>query len=290
MRYLADLLHLIRWQNCVITMFVVVIAVLLAPFLPPVHKIIIAAFAAGFITAYGNIHNDIADFEADKIDHPRRPLPSGKLSVRSAIILLQIMLVLGLVLSLLLNPQCFIIAAIASVALFLYSLFIKRIPLISNIWVALIAALTFIYTGYLNPFYMLWDFNLLNAGTLMAFFFHFGRELIKDLQDVEGDSRVGISTVAVSWSENISRLLVTLAFIVVAILAVMIYIFLKPGLEFMVIFIIGVFLPVVILIFIMWKRPSHNTYKMISAWLKVLMPVGMLTLLLARQKLPLDSF
>jgi 4-hydroxybenzoate polyprenyltransferase len=124
----------------------------------------------------------------------------------------------------------------------------------------------------------------------MAFFFHLGRELIKDLQDVEGDRKVGLSTAAVSWPENISKLLATLAFIIVAILAVMIYIFLKPGLEFMVIFLIGVFLPVVILIFIMWKRPNQKTYEMISAWLKVLMPVGMLTLLLARQKLPLDSF
>jgi hypothetical protein len=76
----------------------------------------------------------------------------------------------------------------------------------------------------------------------------------------------------------------------VGILTVMLYLFLKPGLEFVVIFIIGVFLPLVILTVMMWRSSARHTYRIVSAWLKVLMPVGMLTLLLAREKLPLDSF
>ncbi|NIP43397.1 MAG: hypothetical protein GWO28_11975 [candidate division Zixibacteria bacterium] len=279
-----------RWQNCLITMFVVVIAVFLLPFIPEIHKIIIAAIAFGLICAYGNIHNDIADYKADIINHPERPLVTERISMRSAILWLQLCLAAGLILSLLVNSQCFIIAAIASFALFLYSLFIKRIPLLANVWVALIAASTFIYAGYISPLYKLWDFSLINAGALISFFFHLGRELIKDLQDMEGDLEVGVSTVALSWSPVISKLLATLSFIMVGILAVMLYLFLKPGLEFVVIFIIGVFLPLVILTVMMWRSSAQIAYRTVSAWLKVLMPVGMLTLLLAREKLPLDSF
>jgi len=288
--YLANVLRLMRWQNCLITMFVVVTAVFLLPFIPEVHEIIIAALAAAFITAYGNIHNDIADYRADKINHPERPLPSAELSPGTAILWLQMALAAGLILSLLVNQRCFIVAAIASIALFFYSLFIKKIPLLANIWVGLIAALTFIYAGYISPLYTVWDFSLINAGALIAFFFHLGRELIKDLQDMEGDLSSGLSTVALSWSPAAAKLLATMSFMAVGILAALLYLFLKPGLEFLVIFIIGVFLPLVILTVMMWRRSAQNAYRMISAWLKVLMPVGMLTLLLAREKLPLDSF
>jgi geranylgeranylglycerol-phosphate geranylgeranyltransferase len=289
MRYLATVSSLIRWQNCLITMFVVIIAVMLLPFLPEIKQIIIAAVAAALITAYGNIHNDIADFNADKVNHPGRPLPSGRLGIRSAIVWLQICLAFGLILSLLLNSHCFAIAAASSVALFLYSLFIKRIPLMANIWVALIAALTFVYAGYLSPFYAISRFNLINAGVLMAIFFHLGRELVKDLQDMEGDRKAGLSTVALIWSEAAAKLIVTFSFAMVGILGILICLFLKPGLEFMVTFLIGIIMPVIVLVVIIWRRSDKNTYKTISAWLKILMPMGMLTLLLARQKLPLDS-
>jgi geranylgeranylglycerol-phosphate geranylgeranyltransferase len=282
MRYLIDILRLARWQNCLIAAATVVVGAFLLPDFPPTGVVIMASLAAAFITAYGNIHNDVADIESDRINHPERPLASGRISRGSASILLLLFLVAGLVLASFLNSNAFRIAALVSIMLFLYSSTLKKIPLVANLWVALIGMLTFIYAGTLAQGYLLWDFSLVNAGALFAFCFHFGRELVKDLQDMEGDRAAGTKTLALTAPEYIPKALTTLAFLGLFIPAVGIYYFLKPSLIFPVTFIIGIIIPILVLIALLWSGNERRRYRSISVVLKALMPVGLFALLTAR--------
>jgi len=43
-----------------------------------------------FLVSFANVHNDIIDFEIDKINRPKRPLPSSRMSIKAAYRLLGI--------------------------------------------------------------------------------------------------------------------------------------------------------------------------------------------------------
>jgi len=279
---LIALLKLIRWQNCLITILVVIVAILLLPDHPAPAVFVLAALAAAMIAAYGNILNDLVDLESDRINHPQRPLPAGKISPSSARFWLFGFLIIGLVMAARINHQCFILAALAAVMLFLYSSFIKRIPFLANLWVALIAMLTFFYAGYVDPGFRFWEFNLVSAGGIFSFWFHLGREIIKDLQDREGDLAVNVKTLANSRPLVVPRLVVTLAFLILTVFGILIYFFLKPGVIFIVTFIFGLIVPIIVLLVFLWRNDSQDNYKLLSAILKLLMPVGLIVLGIAR--------
>ncbi len=279
---LTALLKLIRWQNCLITILVVIVAILLLPDYPAPVVFVLAALAAAMIAAYGNIFNDLVDLESDRINHPERPLPAGRISPSSARFWLFGFLIIGLVMAARINNQCFIMAALAAVMLFLYSSFIKRIPLLANLWVALIAMLTFFYAGYVDPGFRFWDFNLVSAGGIFSFWFHLGREIIKDLQDREGDLTVNVKTLANSCPVVVPRLVVTVAFLILALFGILIYFFLKPGLIFIVTFIFGIIVPIMAVLMLLWRNDAQVSYKLLSGILKLLMPVGLIVLGVAR--------
>jgi geranylgeranylglycerol-phosphate geranylgeranyltransferase len=71
--------------------------------------------------------------------------------------------------------------------LYLYSYKLKRIVIVGNIVVALLTGLTFIYGGIaVNNFY----YSIIPA--LFAFLINLIREIVKDMEDAEGDIREGI--------------------------------------------------------------------------------------------------
>lgn len=148
-------------------------------------------FLAGVI----NVLNDVHDLNLDRINRPERPLPSGELKVRSAVAWASILLVIGLATSALINAICLIVSGLAVILGALYNRSIKKMGLPGNIVVALIVSIPFIY-GWLaagggdRP--LVWLFSI------MAFLAILGREIIKGMADVEGDSQKGIRTVAVA--------------------------------------------------------------------------------------------
>ena len=48
------------------------------------------------LTAFANIINDVFDYKVDKLNRPDRPLPSGKINQKSAIILCMLLLVISI--------------------------------------------------------------------------------------------------------------------------------------------------------------------------------------------------
>jgi len=282
MRSFGALMRLIRWPNCLITVLAVIATLFLLPASPSLTIICFASLAAVMITGYGNIFNDLVDLEADRINHPERPLPAGQIRVSSAKLWMFAFLLIGLALASRISHNSFLIAALIAAMLFMYNVFAKKVPLLSNLWIALIGLFTFVYAGYAGPSYKLWELNLANAGGIFAFLFHLGREIIKDLQDIEGDKAANIKTLANTCPRIIPKLIATSAYIMLFGFAVLLYVFLKPGSLFVVIFILGIFVPATAVLVLLWKSDTQNEYRKISAVLKALMPVGLAALLAAR--------
>src|SRR5216117_1412992 len=85
---MAGLLQLARPINCVMSALGVGIGGVVAArsgawgeFAGPLA---LAGAAAAFFTAGGNALNDLYDRETDRVNHPKRPLPSGQLRLETA--------------------------------------------------------------------------------------------------------------------------------------------------------------------------------------------------------------
>jgi len=164
-------------------------------------KIVLAILATWFITAAANAWNDYQDIEIDKINQPKRPLPSGMVSPRSALTFSLVMTAVSILLAAFINPTAFGIALASAAMLYLYSWRLKSTVLMGNAIVATISAMSAIFGGIAagNPRPSLWLAAII-ASAIM------GREVLKTLADYEGDLRQRCRTVATVWGRRPARI------------------------------------------------------------------------------------
>lgn len=150
---------------------------------------IIGGIVGALIDAGGNIINDFFDVEIDKINKPKRPIPSGLISRKLALYLYILTTSLGIILSNFLGLLPFLISLSSSVLIFLYSFRLKRLPLFGNFIVAFLTGLAFIFAGSIAK-------NIKKAIIPMVFalLINLAREIIKDIEDIEGDMKAGLNT------------------------------------------------------------------------------------------------
>jgi geranylgeranylglycerol-phosphate geranylgeranyltransferase len=147
--------------------------------------IALAAFSTALITGGGNVLNDLLDREGDRTNHPDRPLVTGAITVRGARALAIGMFVAGVAIVVpvvLVAPLVGVILAVAVTALLGYEFRFKARGFVGNCVVALLTGLVFLYGGAVGgaP-------GLVAPFAAMAFLATLSREIIKDMEDVEGD-------------------------------------------------------------------------------------------------------
>jgi len=155
-------------------------------------------FSMALVTSAGFALNDYFDKESDAIIKPRRPIPSGALSLRQVMAISFALFAIGLILSALLNQLSFLILLVDSILLVIYSAFIKRKSgFAANILVGVLTGTAFLYgeavtlgTGVWNPAaltFASWSLYPIAFGTI-------GGNVLRDILSLEGDSKVGYPT------------------------------------------------------------------------------------------------
>ena len=147
---------------------------------------------AGLITAAGNAINDYFDRDIDRINRPDRPIPSGRVSPATALVLSGLLFVTGILACIPAGTLCLAIALANSLLLVLYAARLKRVPLAGNLLVAYLSGSLFLFGGAL-------------AGTegaartlplfLITFLAMMAREILKGAEDLEGDRAFGAVTI-----------------------------------------------------------------------------------------------
>lgn len=152
-----------------------------------------AAVCTALVTGAGNVINDYYDVHIDRINKPRRPLPSQRLSVPAAAWLYAVSTVVIAIGAFVFLPLRVAVLMVAwQVALYAYARWIKRLFVLGNLLVATVASSAFLAGGLLCD-------NVAAAALPMgiAFVFVVGRELVKGAEDIEGDRHAGVATAAV---------------------------------------------------------------------------------------------
>ena len=230
------------------------------------------------INGGGNIINDIYDLEIDRINRPDRPLPSGKMTVPQARVFLTLLFAAGVTLSWFISFQAFSIAGLISVPILVaYSACFKRLPVIGNLTVAFMLGLAFIYVGA--------AFGNIPATLVMAalaFGFTLIREMVKDLEDMEGDARDNARTLPLIWGELKTLYLVIFLMIIFAFLDLLPYTLGVYNQNYLWIVIIGVNVPLLLSALSLWKRHEKKTYARVQLFLKLDIFVGLAALYFGR--------
>ena len=146
------------------------------------------------ITAAGNAINDYFDYEIDVINKPQRPLPSGKIEKKSAYVFSLVMFAGGSAISFLISPLCALIACSASIVLYYYAKILKNEGFIGNLTIAGLTGMAIIYGGLSVS-----GIEQIMYVALFAFMVNLGREIVKDIEDYEGDKAGGARTLAIRY-------------------------------------------------------------------------------------------
>jgi 4-hydroxybenzoate polyprenyltransferase len=183
------------------------------------------------IAAAGNIINDYFDVKADRINKPEKLIITKHLKRRWAIVshwtLNTLAFVIGIYLSVKYDTLIFAFIHLVSInLLWFYSMVLKRKVLIGNIIVAFltslipILALLFFISSYNHQFeaisgaekYNLLhpDFALIHLLALFAFIQNLAREIIKDIQDIEGDKLIYVKSLPMAIGVKQTRWMVCL--------------------------------------------------------------------------------
>ncbi|MEM3259329.1 MAG: UbiA family prenyltransferase [Thermoplasmata archaeon] len=267
---MKEWLQIIRPINGIMSSIVVIIVALAVRnynYIP----IIIGMLVAFLTNAGGNVLNDYYDADVDLINHPERPIPSGKIKKSQALIYVALIYSVSLFLSIFLGIIPFFINVIAIIFLYLYESYTKRMGLIGNINISFILLLLFVFSGSI--------FNKYELPAILgttAFFATFGREITKDVEDMAGDfNRV---TLPKKIGKTNSLFISSIFYVVAILISPIPYVMGYFGI-FYVIFVVFADIAFIISILVQFKDPHrgeiYSKYAMIIALLSFI--VGGLT-------------
>lgn len=298
-------LNLIRWKNLLMIaiMQYLVKYALIMPFRES-HGVWITLSDLNFfllvlstlcIAAGGYVINDIYDVETDKINKPNQRIINKHITEKNASALFILLNIIGVGLGFYLSNGIgksgfFAIFFIASALLYIYSSFLKQIAVVGNIVVSLVVALSILLVGIFelipainagNKAVQMTFFKIVIDYAVFAFLVNLVREMVKDLEDFDGDAKTGIQTLPVLMGK-IRATKVAFILSLVPILSITYYVITYLFKQQLVVgyFLLFVIAPLIYVSIKLFNAEHNAQYKHISLVLKLVMFTGMLSLLL----------
>ena len=254
-----------------------------------------------FLTAAGYVINDYFDTKTDKLNRPHRvvvgKLISRRLTMTIHLVLNGLGVALGFYLAWSIGMMFLgFVFLLVSGLLWFYSTTYKRQFLIGNILVAFLTGLVpFMVALFEIPLLMdeysaiMIDFDInlnhilgwIGGFSFFAFITTLIRELVKDMEDFEGDRAYGRRSLPIVLGLNVSKIIVSgLILITLSALFVIVIFFLNDPVTF-IFMTVALVLPMAFLIFWLWKAKSSKAYHIASILTKLIMLSGLAYAVLA---------
>ncbi len=209
-------LEIIRPGNAVMAVIAVLLVMLIS------GNFTMAAFLACFVvfivTGGGNAINDYFDHKIDAINKPKRPIPSGRISLKAAGTYSLALFAVGIIVAFTINFLLGMIAFLSSLLMIYYAYSLKTKCLIGNLSVSFLTGLCFVFGGIAVGEIMTSVF----LGSY-AFLMTMAREIVKDMEDVEGDKKEGAKTLPIIYGMKLSSILAATFMIIASITSPVLY-------------------------------------------------------------------
>ncbi len=297
---LLSFLQLIRWKNLVIltaTLLIIKIGFInqfTANYAFDTLRFFIFLLSSVFITAAGFIINDIQDIETDQINKPTKVFVGKIFSISQSYNWYIIFNVLGVLMGFYLanylqKPIFSSVPIIISFLLYFYSTTLKKWPFIGNLVVAFLISFSILSLAFfdlilqvklndLGFHFML--FEIIFEFSIFAFIINLNREIVKDLEDVEGDKLMQMNTLPILIGLKYTKIII--AFLTLILLIALVF-FISSYLPFNTIlfyyFIIFLIIPLLYFGLKLYQSKSKTDYSYLSNILKICMLFGIISIL-----------
>ena len=220
--YLNNIFKIIRWKNLVIiSLSQIFIKFFFIDFFIQEDQLLNANFVillivTILIAASGYIVNDIYDYNLDQINKPEKVVLGKFLKSRDAIIIYMMFNSLAIVLSIFLcikiEQEIYILVFLLIIyCLWLYSKKLKKYKIIGNILIAFFISLSILNVPLFSYKNILSDdrffvFLIVSIFSALAFLINVKREIIKDIEDIEGDKIHKVKSLPIIFGTKKSKL------------------------------------------------------------------------------------
>ncbi len=249
------------------------------------------------IAAGGNIINDYFDLNIDKINKPQKVIVEKYISRRWVIIWHLLLSIVAILINIYISYKTRIIwiavvAFIVVILLFLYSISLKKKFLVGNVlvsaltaWVIMIVSLiefnAFSHTSSIDIGGLRKIMRLGILYTCFAFIISLIREVVKDMEDVEGDRKYGCTTMPIVWGLNAAKVFVAVWLIVLiaALVILQLYAFTFGWWISILYAIILIILPLLFIFKKLFIAQSPQQFHALSSLIKLTMFTGIVSML-----------
>lgn len=304
---MTQFLQLVRYKNLLFLAFIQLAMqqLVITPILqkygfdyqPISDSTVLLLVATLCIAAAGYIINDYFDIKTDRINRPEKVLVTTYFSKKTASVMHQVLTGVGMLSGFLLawylrSITLGILFITVPGLLWFYSASYKRQFLTGNLVVALLAGLSVLITGIVAVAELQKTFAELlfettipreiytwtGAFALFAFLLTLIRELIKDMEDAEGDAEIECRTVAIVWGAFKTKVLITgLVLLTIGLLLTGILYYLpfegQLSLKYM---LFTVIVPLAVLTVLLFRATDKAALHTASALAKYIMVAGVL--------------
>ena len=237
------------------------------------------------ISAGGYVINNIEDQDSDLVNKPKDVVVGVSISENSAynlyIAITLIGVSIGFYLSnVILRPGFLLVFILPAALLYIYATSLKQIMIVGNIVVALLLSVSIIVIGLFvifpatdfdNRDQMRMVFSVLVDYAIIAFIINFLREIIKDLEDIIGDSQQGMKTLPVVFGKlKTSKLVFALSFVPIFLILYYVYQYLfhlQYATVYILISIVGPLLYFTIKIWVATTTKDYHHLSQILKWI-----------------------
>ncbi|WP_250432414.1 geranylgeranylglycerol-phosphate geranylgeranyltransferase [Hanstruepera flava] len=300
-----NILNLIRWKNLgmMALMQYLIKYAMLVPFVVP-YGVDITLNGFGFsllvlatlsIAAAGYIINDIYDVETDLVNKPDKVIVGKSVSEKTAYTLFIVFNVIGVLIGFYLSHLVgrsgfFALFVIISGLLYIYASYLKRLLLVGNIVISILVAMSLLLVGLFellpavtvqNQETQLTFFKIIFDYAVFAFSLNLLREMIKDIEDIDGDYKSGMNTLPIALGRDRASK-ITFVFAIVPLLIVIHYVitYMYSQLYVVIYFLALVIAPLIFLIIKLYMAKTKKDFTFLSSLVKLIMLFGMLSLVL----------
>jgi 4-hydroxybenzoate polyprenyltransferase len=310
MQLLGAFFRLVRWPNLVfilLTQHLFYYFILLPCFAgqQPVYPVVLQpvlfyllALSSVLIAAAGYIINDYFDLNIDRVNKPDRLVVDRLIKRRWTILWHWILSGLGVVLGLyvswkLRNPLVVLSNIGCVILLWFYSTTFKRKLLIGNVLISLLTAWVILvlyvceirFSALQDPDYTrvlsrLFKFAIVYAG--FAFISSLIREVVKDIEDMDGDARYGCRTMAIVWGVNVAKVFAGTWVVVLtgSLVVIQAYALQRMGWPMVIYGVLLLDLPLIRILRKLYQAQTKKDYHLLSGAIKGVMLVGILSMLI----------
>lgn len=257
--------------------------------------------ATVLIAAGGNVINDLYDVDIDTINKPKKVIINNHISEKAAnlyyIVLTSVGVIAGFyVANSVGKPGLAALFIGVTGLLYMYASQLKSKLLIGNIIVSFLVALSLLIIVLFDIFpaiktapseSQLQATQIIMYYALFAFYINFIREIVKDLQDINGDRKAGRNTLAIAIGrKRTSTVVFILGIVAIAGILVYMYLYLYTSQIAVLYFLFALLAPLLFFVIKAWNAENQKDYSFLSILLKIIMLLGVISMYVQKYILP----